>query len=229
MTETRPWWQWIDDKAAISAFWDQHGLMLSARAASLFSLPIEGGFWAAVMDGGPVTQFAAYALPFTLDLIADLVVYRYGRIQQTVAKGTKKWKASRFILVFALFNAVSSWGTSAWQLYNAMQPVKLGFPVLFALIQPVMGAAVAYTQAVQDGKYDEQPAPKPEQKRIRGKPDHNWWLAKLESFNGNREQVTPDVVRELCLAEYTETPSATTLYNWAREVQPERVEVGEEQ
>lgn len=217
----RPWWQWFDDKLQLSALWDKSGLMLSARAASLFSLPIEGGFWSSVMGRGWAAQVSAYALPFTLDLIADLVVYRYGRIQQTVAKGTKKWKASRFILVFAFFNAFASWGTAAWQLNNAMQPVLWIFPILFAIIQPVMGAAVAYTQAVQDGKYDDQPAVKPEQKRIRGKPDHNWWLNKLESLNGSREQVTPDVVRDLCLAEYTETPSGTTLYNWSREAQEE--------
>jgi len=162
-------------------------------------------------------QVCAYALPFTLDLIADLVVYRYGRIQQTVAKGSKKWRASRFILVFAVFNAVASWGAAAWQLNSAMRPVGLAFPVLFALIQPVMGAAVAYTQAVQDGKYDEQVPTRAEPKRINGKPDHEWWLNKVDSMDGDREQMTPDLVRDLCLAEYTEVPSATTLYNWSKE------------
>jgi hypothetical protein len=218
----------------IRELWDRHGLMLSARAASLFSLPIEGGFWSSVMGEHWAAQACAYALPFTLDLVADLVVYRYGRIQQTVVKGTKKWKASRYIVWFAVFNAVASWGTSAWQLNSAMQPVKVLWPLLFAFVQPVMGAAVSYTQAVQDGKYDEQTPIKdeqPEQIRIQGKPDLDWWLDKVDSLNGDGEQVTPERVRELCLAEYTETPSGTTLYNWARRAQdhhaPERVREGE--
>lgn len=200
-----------------TALWDRYGLMLSARAASLFSLPIEGGFWSSVMGQGPVTRFCSYALPFTLDLIADELVYRYGRIQQSVTVKTKKWRASRYILLFVVFNAAQSWGTAAWQLNNAMQPVHLAFPLLFALIQPVMGAGIAWTQAVQDGKFDEPEREKTEPKRKRGRPDVEWWRTRSAQLDGQRAQLTADDVRELVLSEWTDSPSPTTLYAWAQE------------
>lgn len=217
------WSEWLDQTLELpSILWDRFGLMLAARAASLFSLPIEGSFWVSVM--GDNHAFFANALPFTLDLIADLIVYRYGRIQQSAAKGTKKSKLSRYILVFVAFNAAASWGAAAWQLYNVMQPVHIVFPILFALIQPVMGAGVAYTQAVQDGKYDddvvkrvEKPTPQPEHKVNKGMPDVEWWRNTYPHLNGEREQMTPERVRELIQAEWESVPSPTTLYNWAKE------------
>lgn len=202
------------------ALWNKFSLTLFARAASLFSLPIEGGFWSSIMNGGNFAKFAAYALPFTLDFIADLLVYRYGRIQQTVNKGTKKWKASRIILVFVFFNALQSWGTAAWQLRSSMPDAFIAFPILFAFIQPFVGAGVSWTLAVQDGKYDEEKKEQPKQPQhnlLPGKPDHAWWLSKIDSLNGQGEQITPDDVRVLVQAEWTDVPSGTTLYNWARE------------
>jgi len=219
------WWQWIDSKLAMSKLWDEHGLMLSARAVSLFSLPIEGGFWTLVMGSGWFATISAYALPFTMDLISDQIVYKYGRIQQTVVKGRKKWRASRRLLFFVVFNACASWGTAAWQLYSQMQPVQITFPILFAVIQPLMGAGAAWTMAVEHGKYvdsDKDVSEQPKLTRVQGAPDVEWWRDKVASLNGGAEQLTVNDVRELVLAEYTDLPSPTTLYNWKNQANKAR-------
>lgn len=53
--------------------------------------------------------------------------------------------------------------------------------------------------------------------RVQGKPNHEWWLSKMHTMNGESEQITTTDVQQLILAEYTELPSSTTLYNWVRE------------
>jgi len=50
-----------------------------------------------------------------------------------------------------------------------------------------------------------------------GKPDVNWWRSKYGQMNGERDQVTPEYVQELVLAEWEVVPSRTTLYNWSDE------------
>lgn len=201
--------------------WERFGFMITTRAISIFSLPIEGEFWAENMNQNAVF---GWGLAFTLDLLSDELVYKYGRIQQTVSKNSKKWKASRFILGFVAFNALASWFTSGWQMNQQMMEGDLTLlsliPFGFALIQPVVSLGASYARAVQDGKYDEPETTKPEPKRDRrtsGKPSIDWWRERLDSLNGEREQMTPDRVREIVLSEWTESPGNTTLYNWSQE------------
>lgn len=136
-----------------SQIWERFGFWTLTILISYFSLPIEGEFWASLM---PTDQWhKGYALCFTLDMAAAFLVYRRGRIHQSVRKGSKKWKAARLILAFIVLNAVAGWGTSAWQIHRVLVSPTLLFALAFAIIQPVMNFGLSYAQAVQDGKYDE--------------------------------------------------------------------------
>jgi hypothetical protein len=70
---------------------------------SYLFLPIEGEFWNGLMPNG--NRFRAYAGCFVLDVTGSVLIYFFGRIQQTARKGgknskpSKQWSASWGILL----------------------------------------------------------------------------------------------------------------------------------
>lgn len=225
-------------------FLNRYGLMLAARAASFFSLPIEGGFWAGAMDGTDHALFYGMSLAFTLDLIADYLAYKAGRIYQGVGQSKTKMKYATVLLGFVGFNAISSWATSVWQLTHSMPKavilvpfttIDVGFlaPLFFAMIQPVMGAGVSWATAIQDGKFVDPPK-RTSEKVVRvepqvggsrpqvvtrrpGAPGIGWWRAKYPTLENRDGPLGDEDVRVLALAEWEIAPKGTTLYNWKKE------------
>ena len=189
---------------------------------SYLFLPIEGEFWNGLMPNG--NRLRAYAGCFVLDVVGSVLIYFFGRIQQTARKGDKQWKASWGILYFAGAGVLASWFVSFQQMSTIGRNVYWWVHALNAAIQPVIQLGIGYTQAVLGGKFDpvavgqsvSKPAPKVNKKRA-GAPSIDWWRATYGQLNGEREQMTPGRVRELVLAEWEDVPKRTTLYNWSKE------------
>jgi hypothetical protein len=219
-------------------FLNKYGLMLAARATSFFALPIEGSFWASAMVGSDHAELYGKSLAFFLDLMADYLVYKFGRIHQGVGQSERKLRYSYTILGFVVFNAVASWATSAWQLARSVPKatilvpftgVDVGFlaPLFFALIQPVMGAGASWATAIQDGKFRDPPKRSSEKKVVKtepeaatrrpGAPGIGWWRAKYPTLENTNGPFVEEDVRALALAEWEKSPSQTTLYNWKTE------------
>jgi hypothetical protein len=95
---------------------------------------------------------------------------------------------------------------------------------LNAAIQPVIQLGIGYTQAVLGGRFE---SSTPEQtvsnsiqkatKKKTGRPTIDWWRSTYRQMNGERGQVTPERVLELVEAEWEQSISRTTAYNWRDE------------
>lgn len=201
--------------------WIQYRLWIIGLVISAAFLPVEGEFYVSLM--GPNLRIVAYVFCLALDFAAEVCMSEFVVIQRT-SRGSfsnwkhsaKRWRLSWFILVFILLNLCASWGASFQQMLNFNTDAPQFVHALNALIQPVMLLGIAYTHAVQSGRF-ESASVQTVDKRARGKPNHEWWLHKLASLDGKRVQMVWQDVQKLVEAEWTETVSASTLHNWARE------------
>lgn len=201
--------------------WNRYRLWIVGFVISAAFLPVEGEFYVSLM--GANLRIVAYVFCLALDFAAEVCMSEFVVIQRT-SRGSfsnwkhsaKRWRLSWFILVFILLNLCASWGASFQQMCNFNSSVPQFVHALNALIQPVMLLGIAYTHAVQSGRF-ESASVQTVDKREQGKPSHEWWLHKLDSLDGQRVQMTWQVVQELVKAEWTETVSASTLHNWAKE------------
>ena len=208
---------------------------------SYLFLPIEGEFWNSLMPDG--NRFRAYAGCFVLDITGSVLIYFFSRIQQTERaaykgkdgkrrKGSKRWQASWGILGFAGAGVLSSWFVSFQQMCSLNPDVYSRIHVLNAAIQPVIQLGIGYTQAVLGGKFDvpasEQPVVKVVQqvsKKRKGAPTIDWWRSTYGQLNGERGQMTAERVQEMVQAEWEDSISRTTAYNWRDECVEKAAEV----
>jgi len=213
----------------------EHGLLTAALwiagpVIAYLALPIEGEFWVSLMPTG--NHWRAYALCLGLDIVGELFIYFFSRIQQTERKGSKRFRASWGILAFSGVTVVASWGVAFQQLLR-IADMQLIVAALNALIQPATQLGVGYTQAVLEGKFDGQNSQQvaqvesesePEPRQSAQKPPTRRatradWRAIYPSLNGDRAGLDADRVNEI-LAERGFAPRPTsTARDWAREAQ----------
>jgi len=207
------------------SLWNRYRLWIVGFIISAAFLPVEGEFYVSLM--GANLRIVAYTFCLALDFAAEVCMSEFVVIQRT-SRGSfsnwkhsaKRWRLSWFILVFVLLNLCAGWGASFQQMRNFNAAVPQFVHALNALIQPLMLLGIAYTHAVQSGRFDEQVKSTPVQQvdnRAQGKPHHDWWLHKLDSLDGRGAQLNTRDVQEMIEAEWTGTVSSTTLYNWAKE------------
>lgn len=144
-------WQNLEYKA--KKMWLQilnSSLWVSSLALSIFSAGIDGE-WMAKMQPWP---WMGYALNFTGDMVSEVLMYHFGKLQKENAKNSKKWKSSWVILIFALVAVWYSWLFSWRQLLSVMVGAPPWVPFISAMFVPLLLLGIGYTQAIIESKLE---------------------------------------------------------------------------
>lgn len=127
-----------------------NSLWVSSVAISVFSAGVDGEFMASWQPW----PWMGYALNFSGDMTGEVLMYQFGKIQKENPKGSKRWRASWFILFGAIAALWFSWLFSWRQLMTMMPNQPAWIPFVCAMFVPLMLLSIGYTQAIVESKLE---------------------------------------------------------------------------